>query len=103
VTCAKKRVFCELYDEKGDLVSVGSNSCAKPQKACPRKHGEGYEKCWSVCEQYGHAEEVALDIAHAQPMYSVEGGKAVIYGHTRACDGCRQMLKAAGITEVEFR
>lgn len=103
MTCAKRQVFCELYDRYGNPIAVGSNACGKPQKSCPRKPHEGYEKCWEVCGQPGHAEMVALDVAHEIKWASLNGGKAIIYGHHRTCDECRDALAAAGITRVEFR
>jgi len=103
MTCAKRVVFCELYNTEGDLVSVGSNSCAAPQDVCPREPGEGYEKCTTVCHQFGHAEEVALDISRGDRYGWEQLEKAIIYGHHRTCDECRKQLEEAGITRIEFR
>ena len=103
MTCAKRVVFCELYNTDGDLVSVGSNSCAKPQKKCPRLPGEGYAKCDTICNQFGHAEEVALDIASSNRYECEQLDRAVIYGHHRVCAACKAQLEQAGITRVEFR
>ena len=103
MTCAKRQVFCELYDRYGNLASVGSNGCKKPQEVCPREPGEDYAKCELVCEQRGHAETVALDIAEEIGWASLLDGKAIIYGHHRTCDECRKQLEEAGITRIEFR
>lgn len=103
MTCAKRQVFCELYDHTGVLVSVGSNGCNNPQKVCPRLPGEDYTKCDEICEQEGHAEEMALHFAKLMGKPFLYHGRAVIYGHDRACLPCREKLAASGIMRVEFR
>jgi hypothetical protein len=53
--CARREVICIL--ENNGKYYINSNWCKKPQKVCPRKKGEGYDKCKKVCHQKGHAEK----------------------------------------------
>ena len=104
MTCAKRQVFCELYDKRGLLLAVGSNACDRPQEVCPRQPGEDYAKCERVCRQQGHAEEVALRFSESMhPASWMLGGRAVIYGHHRVCWQCREQLEEAGIASIEVR
>ena len=96
MTCAKRHVSCRIYDAADMLIASGSNRCRNPQEACPREPGEGYANCVTVCNQLGHAEEVALFNAAG---YDLRGGRAVIT-HERVCDECRNALAAAGISDV---
>lgn len=92
MTCAKAFVKCTIVTMTGERF-VGTNDCLAPQAACPRLPGEGYEKCFSVCQQQGHAEINALR----------RGGDAAIGGHAyieyhRICDDCREVLEQRGIS-----
>jgi deoxycytidylate deaminase len=80
MTCAKQTVTCTLVTPDGDHI-VGTNYCLNPQAVCPRALGEGYDKCASICQQLGHAEEVALSIAGDR----AKGSQAYSEGHTHAC------------------
>jgi len=75
---------------------TGENWCENPQPECPREPGEGYDKCHAVCQQLGHAEEVALDMARAAG-FTLKDAVAVIAGHEHVCNGCRAALAAAGV------
>lgn len=78
---------------------MGTNDCANPQKTCPRAPGEGYEKCKSICQQEGHAEEVALHNAH-MANFDLSGAVAVLYGHTHYCRTCQEALYDAGVSSL---
>lgn len=93
--CAKRRVRCTIVAPDGRAVT-GENWCENSQPTCPRKPGEGYDKCHAICMQVGHAEEVALDMARAEG-FRLEGAIAVIAGHEHVCGGCQGALKSAGI------
>lgn len=95
MTCAKTTVVCTLVLASGERV-VGTNWCRNPQKYCPRKPGEGYEKCKSICDQAGHAEEVAAAVAGPR----ARGATAYIQGHTYACDNCRRVLSNHGVDAI---
>jgi len=72
---------------------VGTNACRNPQLSCPRADGEGYEKCKSICDQPGHAEEQALELAGPKAV----GAMAYITGHRYACPNCQVELFKAGV------
>lgn len=93
--CAKTTVVCTLVTPTGKRF-VGTNYCNNAQALCPRLLGEGYEKCRSVCQQAGHAEIVALDVAGAE----ARGSRAYIEGHTYACQHCQEALFAAGVLSL---
>lgn len=95
--CAKRQVTCTLIAPSGKRFS-GGNWCRNPQKKCPRDEGEGYEKCSSICEQVGHAEEVALMIAGDE----ASGCRALISGHDYACEPCTKKLNDAGVSEISI-
>jgi len=96
--CAKTVVRCVLTDVITDeVVATGENICMTPQQTCPRTEGEDYTKCKSVCNQVGHAEEVAAYMArdHKQPL------EAIITGHTNYCQNCWNVLTKLGV--VKFK
>lgn len=98
--CAKQRVICTIVAPDGRRW-VGENECRNPQGACPRAGmptGQGYELCKSVCEQIGHAEEVAATAAGR----SAVGGIAYIEGHTYACAPCKAALSEIGVHDILF-
>ena len=95
MTCAKRHVECHLEFPDGRTI-VGTNTCNNPQETCPRKPGEGYEKCRSVCDQFAHAEIVALYIAGGY----APGATAKIYGHSKVCEPCMDALRHAGVIRV---
>ena len=94
--CARRRVRCTIVGMDGRAVT-GENWCENPQESCPRAEGEGYDKCHTVCQQAGHAEEVALDMARSIDL-PLKGALAVVAGHERVCEGCTRALKTAGVT-----
>lgn len=93
--CAKLVVRCTLVTPVG-VRFVGENWCANPQPTCPREPGEGYDKCKSVCQQYGHAEEVALLLAGC----AASGSHAYVEGHDHACRNCQKALFGAGVAAL---
>lgn len=95
MTCAKATVVCTVIAPDGQRW-VGTNGCANPQAVCPRAPSEGYDKCRSVCGQFGHAEQVAATAASR----AAAGGVAYVEGHTYACDNCLAALRAIGVERV---
>lgn len=93
--CVKATVTCTLVLRNGSRI-VGTNECLNPQTTCPRLPGEDYAKCKSVCQQLGHAEEVALKLAG--PL--AKGAHAYIEGHTWACQSCQIALFGAGVSAL---
>lgn len=98
--CAKRRVRCTIVGSDGVSVT-GENECANAQSVCPREEGEDYHKCQTICQQVGHAEEVALDKARAAGL-DFHKSVAVIAGHWYACTGCQQSLRKAGVETLIF-
>lgn len=95
--CAKTTTRCTIITVDGERIT-GENWCERPQKTCPRIMGEGYEKCKSICEQIGHAEEVAVMLAGSD----ARGGTAVLSGHTYYCMSCQHALFAAGVVALKL-
>lgn len=90
--CAKATVTCIIVSPEGRQF-VGTNYCNNAQSICPRAPGEGYEKCASICDQEGHAEEVAISLAGPAAI----GATAYITGHTYACQKCQEKLFGGGV------
>lgn len=93
MTCAKKIVRCIIVAESGD-VFYGDNSCDTPQVSCPRSKDEDYTKCKTICNQPGHAEEMAL---RAAGNHNLKGAIAYMQGTTHFCENCQKQLFDAGI------
>lgn len=91
--CAKRVVRATLVCLDGSRF-VGTNHCLEAQKVCPRKPGEGYAKCVSVCRQPGHAERMAIKAAGSKAT----GGTMYIEGIDWACDDCQRLMRDCGIT-----
>jgi len=91
--CAKTTVRCTLVTPDGERI-VGTNRCANPQAVCPRLPGEDYTKCTTICQQEGHAEQVAVRMAGPKAI----GARAYLEGHTYACMACQHAMFAAGVT-----
>lgn len=89
--CAKRRTQAVLVTLVGQ-VFVAENVCRNPQAVCPRAPGEGYEKCRTICQQVGHAEEQVLAAAGE----AARGGRLQVT-HWYACDPCATKAEAAGV------
>lgn len=98
MTCAKKTVTCLIMCLNGTGY-FGTNDCNNPQTECPRLKGEGYEKCKSVCQQDGHAEEVAVSNALSDNA-DLNGAIASISGIDHFCKSCQKKLYANGIRNL---
>ncbi len=93
--CAKATVRCTLVAADGERI-VGENYCESAQPTCPRKPGEDYTKCATICRQAGHAEIVAVRLAGEK----AKGARAYIEGHTYACMNCQHALFGAGVRSI---
>jgi deoxycytidylate deaminase len=93
--CAKSRVFCRVVAPDG-REWMGENHCLNPQEKCPREPGEGYEKCQDICQQVGHAEQVAASMIGNDAI----GGTAYLIGHYYACEPCARALREAGLKRL---
>ena len=93
--CAKATIRCTLVTAKWKIF-VGENWCENPQDVCPRKIGVGYEKCKDICQQVGHAEQVAVMLAGDE----AKGSRAYLEGHTYACMDCQHALFGAGVKSL---
>lgn len=94
MTCAKVTVTATLVATDGTSY-MGTNWCHYPQPLCPRKEGEGYEKCESICGQNSHAEIEALAKAGA----SARGGTMLV-DYTYACQNCINACREAGVERI---
>lgn len=100
MTCAKRHVTCTIIAKCGTEVT-GTNACARPQEKCPRKPGEDYTKCHTVCAITGHAEENALRVA-SEIGLDVWGATAVVTGHRHFCANCQNRLFGAGVKNLQI-
>lgn len=96
MTCAKQQVICHIEAHDGHVVT-GENFCRNPQAVCPRdiqgyKTGEGYHLCQEICQQAGHAEQVAV-----MNLRGKRGRRATLEGHSYACEPCKDALRSAGV------
>jgi hypothetical protein len=99
--CIKQTVKCTIVDIDSNTKYIGTNYCKNPQTDCPRKDmptGVGYELCKKICNQVGHAEEVAANLVKTK----IKNGYATIEGHTYACDKCKQILNEKGIHDIRI-
>lgn len=92
--CAKRRTQAVLTTVDGK-VFVAENVCLNPQPACPRLPGEGYEKCKTICQQIGHAEEQVIRAAGEEAR-----GSTIEVTHWYACKPCESLAHQAGVKEV---
>lgn len=99
--CAKKIVTCTLVTLTGGTF-IGRNDCWSPQAACPRAHGEGYEKCKSICDQPGHAEEMAIRAAKLAGA-DLKRSTAYLEGISHYCKECQVMLFEVGVESLRIK
>lgn len=93
MTCAKKIVECWIVMPSGGYF-YGRNDCNTPQASCPRAPGEDYAKCISICNQPGHAEEMAIKAAGD---HDLTGATAYMTGTNHFCENCQNKLFEAGV------
>jgi hypothetical protein len=98
--CTKQVVTCTLVHPDGRRW-VGENWVRNHQETCPRQgmpSGQGYELCRDVCQQAGHAEEVAVRMAGADAT----GCTAYVEGHSYICENCEAVLQSAGVVAMHI-
>jgi deoxycytidylate deaminase len=94
--CAKRRVTAVLI--VGDMHFTGSNDCKQAARVCPRKPGEGYESCKVICDQTGHAEDIAIQAALLKvKAATLRGAKMYLFGLKEPCEECSELLASHGI------
>jgi deoxycytidylate deaminase len=80
----------------GKPISIGSNY----HTDCKREGmptGEGYELC-AKCHWTNHAEAVALRNGVGDlELNDIKGSKLYLYGHTYACDACKDTAEHYGV------
>lgn len=83
-----------LVVKDDEIISVGTN---EHKGSCGREgypSGEGYELCeW--CQYTNHAEANAV-----RGKKFPKGCKVLLFGHTYACEPCKEVVLKAGIKEV---
>ena len=92
--CADKTVFAELTTPSG-AVFYGFNGCARPQKVCPRKEGEGYTKCTEICMQPKHAETMAISLWEDEG--AEQGATMRVWGANKICCNCKSVCAENGV------
>lgn len=100
MTCVKQTVTATIVATNSRCY-VATNHCLNPQTTCPRAGlptGQGYELCKSICQQPGHAEINALELAGSAAV----GATMYLEGHTYACEPCKTAARNAGIREIIF-
>ncbi|WPH68528.1 hypothetical protein [Stenotrophomonas phage BUCTxx99] len=100
--CVKRPVSAVVTLKDGRIL-IGGNVCTNPQTKCPRQPGEGYQKCYTVCGQLDHAEQVAIRLlVREQLPGNVRDHVASIdvYNHAGPCDACKRMLGAFGLERL---
>jgi len=95
--CAKRRTFATLVLSSGRQVS-SENMCLNAQATCPRADGEGYDKCRSICQQIGHAEERAIKGALLRG-FDLQGAVCFVHHHY-ACPACEALAAEHGVRLV---
>jgi len=100
-----KRPVSAVVTLKDGRVLIGGNFCTNQQPTCPRQPGEGYEKCYTVCGQIGHAEQVAVrliirELAQTSSSYASQITSVDVYGHHGPCDACKRMLAAFNLDKL---
>jgi len=100
MTCAKQQVVCFIWVDGQSHPIVGTNHCVNPQTTCPRLPGEGYRKCFSICGQLGHAEDVALRQMRLAGITPDRVKRIAVYGHYGPCESCRALLDSLGLLPV---
>lgn len=100
--CVKRPVSAVVTLKDGRIL-IGGNFCTNSQPTCPRLPGEGYEKCYTVCGQLGHAEQVAIRLIVREQFTGTAASQIAsvdVYNHTGPCDACKRMLAAFGIDKI---
>lgn len=89
----KQRITAALVVKNNKILSVGTNEHKEPCKRIGYPTGEGYELC-DGCNYDNHAE------ANAVRGLKAKGAKLILFGHTYACEPCKEAVKKAGIKEI---
>ena len=88
------RTVVAIIVKDGQILSVGSN---EHKGECGREgypSGEGYELCeW--CNYGNHAEANAV-----RGRTFPKGAKVLLFGHTYACEPCKEAVRKSGIKEL---
>jgi deoxycytidylate deaminase len=98
--CLKQTVRATVIAKDGRRFHA-TNHCLTPQTSCAREGmstGVGYKLCRSVCGQPAHAEVNA--IALAVVAGGSLGASLYVEGHTYACESCKGVARAAGISRL---
>jgi len=97
----KYLITAEIYDRKGNLLSVGRNSYTKTHPLQKR-----YAiKANQPQKQYLHAEIAALIKCRSLDVYKIVIKRVDKNGNTRLaapCEVCQLAIKEAGIKRIEY-
>ena len=97
--CFKREVCAVIVNSSGE-VAVGENVIYNDKiESCPRKTGEGYEKCIVECQQMGHAETEAIRKAKLKGM-EIKGATLYLHNHYKMCENCKKTCEYEGLNVV---
>lgn len=83
-----ERVVLAVLVDNGEVVSYATNEHEEPCKRVGYPTGEGYELC-EYCDYPNHAERKAVE--------GMCGGDLYVFGHTYACEPCKEACKIAHV------
>ncbi len=98
--CFKREVCAVIVNNIGQVV-VGQNLIYTNEEIseCPRKKGEDYTKCKTVCNQTNHAETEAIRIAKLRNM-EIRGATLYLHNHYKMCENCKKVCEYEGLNVV---
>jgi deoxycytidylate deaminase len=97
--CQKRAVVCVLRNARGQILSIGHNSCTPPDNNCVRLHTMQLKQSYTGTEcSSTHAEASALKMLREDQ----KAVRADVYGHEFACGSCEKLLREHGVTEINI-
>jgi deoxycytidylate deaminase len=99
----RKQSTAAVIVRDGEIIAQGSNSGIRVE-ICPRvekgsKTGTDYHFCKEICQQEGHAEEMAIKVARKKGL-DTKGADLYLFGHWWCCKPCWEAMESAGIKNV---
>ncbi len=99
-TCQKRKVICEIYDDKGNLLARESNRC-NPEGGICHRLGVVQDKTNYDTESSCNWVHAEINAINALPIGS-KPKTAYLYGHTFFCSACEEKLKEVGVEDFNL-